>query len=136
MEELEFNEFTGAIKPKIKTVWDNGMSNMESPVLESGVTFEGAGEAMSPSFAKSKGMDGLADTKSAGGFDFGNMFKVENIGGTLQGIGAIAGAAAGIYDAHNKKKYQDKVFAMEEKRVARETERQDKQQANYDKVFG
>jgi len=74
--------------------------------------------------------------KSAVGFDLGNMFKANNIGGTLQGIGAIAGAAAGIYDAHNKKKYQDKVFGMEEKRVARETERQDKQQANYEKVFG
>lgn len=74
--------------------------------------------------------------KSAGGFDMGNMFKPDKISGTLQGIGAIAEAAAGIYDAHNKKKYRDKVFGMEEKRVARETQRQDKQQLNYEKVFG
>jgi len=74
--------------------------------------------------------------ESAGGFDMGGMFKADKIGGTLQGIGAIAGAAAGIYDAYNKKKYQDKVFGMEEKRVARETERQDKQQGAYEKVFG
>lgn len=61
---------------------------------------------------------------------------LSGIGSTLQGIGALAGAAAGIYDAYNKKKYQDKVFGMEEQRVARATARQDKQQANYDKVFG
>lgn len=67
---------------------------------------------------------------------FGDAFSAGKIGGTMQGIGAIAGAAAGIYDAYNKKKYQDKVFGMEEKRVTRETARQDKQQANYDKVFG
>lgn len=68
--------------------------------------------------------------KSAGGFNLGG------VGTTIQGIGAVAQAAAGFYDAHNKKKYQDKVFGMEEARVARETTRQDKQQANYDKVFG
>lgn len=67
---------------------------------------------------------------------FKNAFSSGNIGSTMQGIGAIAGAAAGIYDARNKKKYQDKIFGMEEKRVARETARQDKQQAAYDKVFG
>lgn len=71
-----------------------------------------------------------------GGFSFGDAFSADNIGGTMQGIGSIAGAAAGMYDAYNKKKYQDKVFGMEEKRVKRETERQDKQQAAYDKVFG
>lgn len=72
--------------------------------------------------------------KSAGGF--GDMFDKNNIGSTMQGIGAVASAAAGIYDMHNKKKYQDKVFSMEEKRVNRANERQDKQQAAYEKVFG
>lgn len=72
--------------------------------------------------------------KSAGGF--GNMFSADKLGSTMQGIGAIAQAAAGIYDMHNKKEYQDKVFSMEEKRVNRANERQDKQQAAYEKVFG
>jgi len=89
-------------------------------------------------------MDQINDVKSpfslggesAGGLDLGGMFKPDKIGGTLQGIGAIATAAASVYDAYNKKEYQDKVFKMEEKRVKRETERQDKQQANYEKVFG
>lgn len=67
---------------------------------------------------------------------FGDAFSSENIGGTMQGIGVVAGSAAEIYDAYNKKKYQDKVFGMEEKRVARETDRQDRQQASYDRVFG
>lgn len=70
--------------------------------------------------------------KSAGGL----LDMKGGMGSTLQGIGAIAGAAAGIYDAYNKKKYQDKVFKMEENRVNREIARQDKQQANYEKVFG
>jgi len=71
--------------------------------------------------------------KSAGGF--GDIFG-GGVSGTMQGIGAIASAAAGIYDAHNKKKYQDKVFKMEEDRVNRANARQDKQQAAYEKVFG
>lgn len=72
--------------------------------------------------------------KSAGGS--GDLFSGNNIGSTMQGIGAVAQAAAGVYDMHNKKKYQDKVFSMEEKRVNRANERQDKQQAAYEKVFG
>lgn len=66
--------------------------------------------------------------KSDGGFG--------GVGTTIQGIAAVAQAAAGFYDAHNRKNYQDKVFKMEEDRVARATQRQDKRQANYDKVFG
>lgn len=85
-------------------------------------------------------MDGFGDTNSLNTSStdgvFGDSFSSGNIGGTMQGIGSIATAAAGIYDAHNKKKYQDKVFGMEEKRVERETGRQDKQQVAYDKVFG
>lgn len=68
--------------------------------------------------------------KSAGGF--GDMFSGEN----MQGFGSIAQAAAGIYDAHNRKVYQDKVFKMEEDRVNRANTKQDKQQAAYEKVFG
>lgn len=72
-----------------------------------------------------------------GGKSAGGLFGTNGgVGGTMQGVAAVASAAAGIYDAYNKKKYQDKVFGMEEKRVARETQRQDKQQASYDKVFG
>ena len=78
----------------------------------------------------------FATSQSAGGFDMSTMFDGKNIGGTMQGRGQIATAAAGIYDAYNKKEYQDKMFGMEEARVKRATERQDKQQANYEKVFG
>jgi hypothetical protein len=136
MDGFEFDEFTGAVKPKVKTVWDDGITNLDSPLADSSVGLGGVGEAMSPEFAASQGMDGVAGLKSNIGFDLGNMFKADKIGGTLSGIGEIAKAGAAIYDAHNKKKYQDKVFGMEEKRVERETERQDKQQANYEKVFG
>jgi len=72
--------------------------------------------------------------KSAGGS--GDMFSAGNIGSTLQGGAAIASIAAGVYDTHNRKKYQDKVFKMEEERVNRANARQDKQQAAYEKVFG
>ena len=83
------------------------------------------------------GSDGIKlDSAGLGSKTSSGMFSGDNIGSTMQGIGSIATAAAGIYDAHNKKKYQDKVFGMEEQRVARATERQDKQQAAYDKVFG
>lgn len=92
----------------------------------------GVNEAASPSFLKANGLDAVGNPIKSN-----SMFAgAEGIGSTMQGIGAIAGAAAGIYDAYNKKKYQDKVFGMEEQRVARATQRQDKQQAAYDKVFG
>ncbi|MDD2267467.1 hypothetical protein [Sulfuricurvum sp.] len=89
--------------------------------------------------------DALEMAKGDTGFDFGKVPAVQNgglfdnmkgLGTTLQGIGAIASAAAGVYDAYNKKKYQDKVFGMEEARVNRENARQDKQQLAYEKVFG
>lgn len=57
-------------------------------------------------------------------------------GSTLQGIGAVTGALASIYGIHEQKEYQDKVLGMEEKRVADNNARRDKQQAEYDKVWG
>lgn len=79
----------------------------------------------------------LSKPDAAGMKSEGGLFNMKGgMGSTLQGISAIAGAAAGIYDAYNKKKYQDKVFKMEENRVNREVARQDKQQSAYDKVFG
>jgi hypothetical protein len=47
-------------------------------------------------------------------------------------LGSIASAVKGvasIYDSYNKKQYQDKIFGMEEKRVARQTAKEDKAQA-------
>lgn len=75
-------------------------------------------------------------TPSGGGFDLSGLTSPKNLGSTIQGAAAIAQTAASIYDAHNRKSYQDKVFKMEENRIAREQAKQDRQQAAYDKVFG
>lgn len=71
-----------------------------------------------------------------GGFSVSDIFGKDKMASTMQVIGSIAQAAAGIYDTHNRKSYQDKVFSMEESRINREKAKQDKQQAEYDKVFG
>jgi hypothetical protein len=122
----------GLYKPKTKTGAEAAMdfnAGIEDTYNYGGMTTdEIMGDGVKP--------DLKLDSQSAGGFDLGGLFKADKIGGTLSGIGEIAKAGAMVYDAYNKKKYQDKVFGMEEKRVARETARQDKQQANYDKVFG
>lgn len=116
---------------KIATEFGNNFDMIDNPMENiDPSTIGGISEATSTDFLKTAKLDGLTGTKPDTGFSLGG------VGSTMQGIGAIAGAAAGMYDAYNKKKYQDKVFGMEEKRVARETARQDKQQAAYDKVFG
>lgn len=116
---------------KIATEYGNNFDMIDNP-MESidPSTIGGIGEATSTDFLKTAKLDGLSEVKPDTGFTLGS------VGSTMQGIGAIAGAAAGMYDAYNKRKYQDKVFGMEEQRVARATARQDKQQAAYDKVFG
>ena len=48
---------------------------------------------------------------------------------TLGGLGSAVKGVASIWDAYNKKQYQDKVFGMEEKRVARQTKKEDDAQA-------
>lgn len=68
-------------------------------------------------------------------FDFGKMFSADNIGGTLQGIGAIGGALASIYGVHEQSKFNDDMLDMEKDRVNKEYARRDKQQAEYDKVW-
>lgn len=128
------NNIGGSKKPFLTELNDTNGA-FEAPVdIEK---LSGVNEALSPEFAKSVGMEGVSKSnalESAGGFS--DMFSKGNIGSTLQGIGAIAGVAASIYDSHNRQKYQDKVFKMEEDRVDRAKARQDKQQAAYEKVFG
>jgi hypothetical protein len=119
------------------------MSGFEAPkVAPMGTELDSVVGSDTLGSLKTFGIDDGGFTKTAPLAADGKPFNVGNstgglqgIGSTMQGIGAIAGAAAGMYDAYNKKKYQDKVFGMEETRVARETARQDKQQAAYDKVF-
>lgn len=99
-------------------------ANFEVPKADMMGKIEGFGNTPLP--INSSSSDGI----------FGDAFSGDKIGSTMQGIGAVASAAAGVYDTYNKKKYQDKVFGMEEARVSRETDRQDRQQASYDRVFG
>ncbi len=129
--EPKINPTTGALESNTGVSAIEFGNDLINPADKIDVgNINGIGEVTSTDFLKTAKLDGLTDLKSAGGFNLGG------VGTTIQGIGAVAQAAAGFYDAHNKKKYQDKVFGMEEARVARETTRQDKQQANYDKVFG
>lgn len=74
-------------------------------------------------------------SKSGFDFDFGEMFSGENIGGTLQGIGAIGGALASIYGIREQSKFNDDMLDMEKKRVNKEYEKAEKKQTNYDKVW-
>lgn len=48
---------------------------------------------------------------------------------SLGGIGSAVKGVASIWEAYNKKEYQDKIFGMEEKRVARQTKKEDDAQA-------
>jgi hypothetical protein len=72
---------------------------------------------------------------SGSGFDFGNMFSGKNIGGTLQGIGSISGALASIYGISEQKKFNEDMLDMEKQRVAKEYEKRDNKQAEYDAVW-
>lgn len=55
----------------------------------------------------------------------------DNIGG----IGTALSGAASIYDAFNKKKYQDKIVKMEEQRIAKANSRMDKAQKAFESVW-
>ncbi|MFV0561896.1 hypothetical protein [Malaciobacter mytili] len=70
------------------------------------------------------------NTQNAGG-----MFSSGNIGGTLQGIGAIGGALASIYGISEQKKFNEDMLDMEKDRVAKEYAKRDKQQSEYDSVW-
>jgi len=50
-------------------------------------------------------------------------------GVSLGGIGSAVKGVAAVYDSYNKKQYQDKIFGMEEKRVARQVKKEDDAQA-------
>lgn len=60
-------------------------------------------------------------------FDLGNM--------DLKGMGSIAQGIGSIWDAYNKKEYQDEMVGMEKARVAREVDKQTKAQAALDKAW-
>lgn len=66
---------------------------------------------------------------------FGDLFSGKNIGGTLQGIGAIGGALASIYSVREQKKFNEDMLNMEKDRVAKEYAKRDKQQSEYDAVW-
>lgn len=122
------------VNPKIKvgkTAMEWGNAIDEPAMAAYGNTAADAAGAELTMLDKIKAMPDAMNTKQSAGGLFG-----DNMGSTMMGIGSIASAAAGIYNAYNQKKYQDKLFKMEETRVKRETARQDQQQKNYEKVFG
>lgn len=62
-------------------------------------------------------------------------FSGDNIGSSLGGIGIITKGVGSIWDAYNKKEYQDEMVSMEKARVAREVDKQTKAQAALDKAW-
>jgi len=99
------------------------------------------GNTLNPDGLKGVSLGGIPAIPEASSFSIGQLFKDSPLGGMsgtgmLQGIGAIAQVTGSLYDAHQKQKYQDKLFNMEQDRVNRENTKQQKQQNNYDKVFG
>jgi len=56
-------------------------------------------------------------------------------GGVLGGIGAIGSALANVYAVYQQKKFNKEMLNMEKQRVAKENQRRDAQQGNYDAVW-
>ncbi len=55
-----------------------------------------------------------------------SLFSEKNIGSTLQGFGSVVGGIGSIFAQNKQADYQDKLFNMEEKRIADEKQRQKK----------
>lgn len=83
-----------------------------SPFLETPLS-----DAVTPNLAQKPFFD----------FDLGEM----DLGGTA----ALAKGIGSIWDAYNKKEYQDEMVGMEKARVAREVDKQKKAQAALDKAW-
>lgn len=83
-------------------------------------------------------LDGIMDIFSSDSTTAGaDKTKASSgVGSTLQGIGAVADALASIYGVRQQKKYQDEMLSMEKDRVQRNIDRQNKAQAEYEKVWG
>jgi hypothetical protein len=64
-----------------------------------------------------------------------SMFSSGNIGSTLKGAGAIAGALSSIYGTMEQTKFNKEMLGMEKDRINRNIARQDKLQANYEGVW-
>ena len=60
-------------------------------------------------------------------FDLGDM--------DLKGMGSIAQGIGSIWDAYNKKEYQDEIVKMEKDRVNREVAKQAKAQSAFDAAW-
>jgi len=79
--------------------------------------------------------DYVGDTSSSSSSFLDTAFDTKNIGSTLGGIGSAVKGIASIYDSYNNKEYKDKIFGMEEKRVARQTAKEDKAQAGLEAAW-
>ncbi len=65
-----------------------------------------------------------------------NMWSGKNIGGTMQGIGAVAGAIGSMMAVHETKKYNTKILDMEEKRIDKANKKADDKNTEYKSVWG
>ncbi|MGP1579975.1 MAG: hypothetical protein ACTTH5_02995 [Wolinella sp.] len=54
----------------------------------------------------------------------------------MAGVGALLGGIGSVYDAHLKKKYQEKVFNMEKERVNRQLKRESEASKTLEGVWG
>lgn len=67
-----------------------------------------------------------AQNAQNGVFGNGGMFSGANFGSTMQGFGTLAGVIGNIFAQNKEAKYKEKLFDMEEKRIADEKKRQEK----------
>ena len=65
-----------------------------------------------------------------------SMWSGKNIGGTMQGVGAVAGAIGSMMAVYETKKYNKKILDMEEKRVAKANKKADDKNTEYENVWG
>lgn len=135
--DWEPNQDWTVFKPKAKTedaatALDFNFDNLlDTTNIDTGA---GVNTSFTDMYFKNTAIDMPKTTQSDTNF-FGDAFSGKNIGGTLQGIGAIGGALASVYGISEQKKFNEDMLDMEKDRVAKEYEKRDKQQSEYDAVW-
>lgn len=95
---------------------------------------EGAAGATGATGAE--GGSSRSQTKRGGDYDYAKLFDVDHIGSTVQGIGSLVSGVAGITNASEQQKYQNKIFNLEKERVDKANARQETYQKNYENSKG
>ena len=65
-----------------------------------------------------------------------DLFKAQNLGTTLSGIGAVIGGIGGIWNAINQRNYYKDAYNMEKRRIADLKAQHDKTQQTFADVWG